>query len=403
MQVLPSNWKRKAMLEPQIQELLSLDDALSSWRKKYWDKFRDLGSLELKHEAFQYISLGDVELPKSAKETKLDSCVEVKHPFHLVFIDGFFSLEHSSFPEDVVCVPLDEAIHSYGVFLQNRMVRTMKEEIDPFAALNGAFVGRGAFLYIPPKKEMAETLIVEHVFTGAEMTTPRLVLNLGRQSSLSVVQKWNTDIDTAHFSNAYIDVVLDEGANLVVKNGQAQSPKAHLFQSIRASLKRDAHFTCNLYSEGASVCRYSMRVQLLEENASALLQGLTRLNKKCQSHVHATIEHLAPHTKSRQHFKALLDDESVSSFEGKIYVHPCAQKTESYQLNNNILLSDLAKIYAKPNLEIFADDVKASHGATVAQLDSESLFYLMSRGLPKSQAKQCLIQSFVQELADCLP
>jgi Fe-S cluster assembly protein SufD len=391
------------MLEPQIQELLSQDDALSSWRKKYWDKFRDLGSLELKQEAFQYISLSDLELPKSAKEKEVKSCVDVNHPFHLVFIDGFFSLERSSFPDDVVCLPLDVAIHSYGVFLQNRMVRTMKDELDPFAALNGAFVGRGAFLYIPPKKQIGETLIVEHVFTGAEMTTPRLVLNLGRQSSLSVLQKWNTDIDTPYFSNAYIDAALDEGANLVLKNIQLQAPKAHLFQSVRASVKRDAYFGCNLYSEGASICRYSMRVQLLEENARALLQGLTRLNTKCQSHVHATVEHLAPHTNSRQHFKALLDDESVSSFEGKIYVHSCAQKTESYQLNNNLLLSDLAKAYAKPNLEIFADDVKASHGATVAQLDKESLFYLMSRGLPKPQAKQCLIQSFVQELADCLP
>ncbi len=391
------------MLEPQLQEILSLDDVMSPWRKKYWDRFRDLGSLDLKQEAFQYVPLQNLTLPKSARQVSDLKIRSSKHLASLSFIDGFFSKEHSRIPEDLVCLSLEEAMGSYGSFLQSRMVRSLKEEMDPFAALNGAFQGQGAFIYLPPKVKLTTPLHVEHIFTGSDMATPRLVVYLGKGSSLELIQHWHTEEEDAHFANACVDIVLDEGARLSFKNIQKESPKTHLFHSLRASLKRDSHLTARLYSEGAAISRHSIKAQLLEENGEVLLQGLAQLAKQNTHHVHATVEHLAPYTRSRQHFKALLRDKTSSSFEGKIYVHSSAQKTESYQLSNYLLLSDEATAYAKPNLEIFADDVKASHGSTVSQLDEESLFYLTSRGLPKEEAKQFLIQSFIQELGDCIP
>jgi Fe-S cluster assembly protein SufD len=391
------------MLEPQLQEILSRDDALALWRKKYWDRFRDLGSLELKHEAFQYLSLQNLTLPKSARKVSDLKIRPSKHPFNLVFIDGFFSREHSRLPEEAICLPLDEAMSSYPVFLQNRMMRTLKEEGDPFAALNGAFQGLGAFFYLPPKIQLTSPLHVEHIFTGSDMATPRLVIYLGKHANLELIQHWHTEEEESHFANAHVDAALDEGAALSFKNIQKKAPKTHLFHSLRASLKRDSNLKVRLYSQGALISRHSIKVQLLEENGQVLLQGLSDLAKQNNHHVHATVEHLAPHARSRQHFKALLNDQSRASFEGKIYVHSSAQKTESYQLNNNLLLSPESAAYAKPNLEIFADDVKASHGATVSKLDEESLFYLRSRGLSKEEAKLSLIQSFIQELADCLP
>jgi Fe-S cluster assembly protein SufD len=149
------------------------------------------------------------------------------------------------------------------------------------------------------------------------------------------------------------------------------------------------------------MARHSFRVQLAEE-CEALLQGVTSLHEKKESHIYGVVEHLEPSARSRQHFKALLQGDSISSFEGKIFVAPEAQKTESYQLSNNLLLSDTCKAYAKPNLEIFADDVKASHGATFSQCDPESLFYLRARGLSEEEAKLLLQRSFIQELAECL-
>ena len=144
------------------------------------------------------------------------------------------------------------------------------------------------------------------------MVTPRLMLYLGKQSRLEMIQHWHTEVQESHFANAHVDAVLDEGADLSFKTTQKEAPKTHLFHSLRASLKRDSKFTFRLYSEGAAVSRHSLKVQLLEENAQVLLQGLSELKNQSHSHVHATVEHLAPHTRSRQHFKALLDGKSLS-------------------------------------------------------------------------------------------
>ncbi len=386
------------MLEPQFQEILAQNDPLSSWRRKYWDRFRELGSLDFRGEAFQYVPLQHLVLPRPA-EYNSDVTVD-ESLLKIVFIDGFFSPDHSLFPDDVVCLPLDLAMKSYGAFLQTRMIRTIREEKDPFAALNGAFLGRGAFLYVPPRKEFLKKIVVEHILTSPDMATPRLMIYLGKGAKVEIVERFcGKEI---YFVNSCVDIVLDEGASLRMKTSHVEGKRGHLFRALRADLKKESRFILQLYSEGSEVARHSLRIQLLEEQAEALLQGVTALQNQAQNHIHAVVEHLAPSCRSRQHFKALLKDQTRSSFEGKIYVHPLAQKTESYQLSNNLLLSDQAIAFAKPNLEILADDVKASHGATVSQIDEESLFYLRSRGLSQEEAKRCLTESFLYELKECL-
>lgn len=356
-------------------------------RSKYLERYQELSAF---HELFPTL-----QLPKVA-EKKATEIARSSHD-RIVFVDGFLAIEHSHIPEEIVCLPMDEAMRSYGIFLQNQMTRTIREEMDPFAALNGANAGLGAFVYIPPK--MQASFQIEHYFTGGDLASPRILFSLGKHSHLEIQQHWTLQ---EHFVNAHIDAVLDVGAKMVLKNTQKTSSATH-FHSVRASLKKDAHFTFRLYSEGAKLSRYSVKVQLLEENAETLLQGISRLDDTAQSHVHTSVEHLAPHTQSRQHFKGLLKGKSHSSFEGKIFVHPIAQKTQGYQLCNHLLMSDQATVNVKPNLEIFADDVKASHGATLGQLDEEALFYLTSRGIALDDAKQYLIKGFIQELAECLP
>lgn len=389
------------MLEPQFQEILTTEDPMSSWRKKSWDKFRDLGSLQLKQDAFRYVPVQNLVVPKAALRSSFHVQSFSQRPYRIIFVDGFFSEEHSVLPDGVICLPLDEAMNSYGVFLQTRFTKVLNEEMDPFAALNGAFQGQGAFVYIPPKKQFSHPIFVEHFFTNSDMATPRLILYVGKQSNVEISQEWHRK--ESSFINAYVDVALDEGATVQCKTVERGSEKSHLFQSWRVSSKKMSKFTFRLYSEGAAVSRHSLKVQLLEEGSEALLQGVATLEKSLHHHIHATVEHCAENTRSRQHFKTLLRDTSCSSFEGKIYVHPEAQKTESYQLNNVLLLSDTAQSFAKPNLEVLADDVKASHGATIAQLDAESLFYLRARGLSAAEAQLLLVDSFVKELKECLP
>ncbi len=290
--------------------------------------------------------------------------------YKIVFIDGFLSLDKSQFPESIVCFPMDEAVRTFGLFFQNYMV-------DPRA-------DDGVFIYIPPKVEVA--LSIENISTCSDVASPNIFFSLGKHAKLEV---YNANL------NAQIDAVLDAGSKMVFKNISAK-----ISQLLHVRVKKDASFTFRHYSTGSSL---DMKVQLLEENAEALLQGVICLENSAQSHVRTTVEHLAPYTQSRQHFKALLKGQSHSSFEGKIFVDPIAQKTQGYQLCNNLMLSDQATVNVRPNLEIFADDVKASHGATLGQLDKEALFYLTSRGFSKEAAKQYLIQGFIEELADCLP
>lgn len=358
-------------------------DPLFEWRKKGWDRFCQFEMPWLRNLSFPE--------PAPVPLAKLSS----PSSFCVVFIDGFFSEEMSRLPSSLICLPLDQAIRSYPLFLHNRIARTLKGEHNPLAALNLAFQGKGAFLYLPPQTVLKEPLEIVHLFTSDQMATPRLMLYLGQGASLHLVQQ----IEKASFCNGAIDAVLEKGATLFLREEQTAS-KAY-FQNIRALLKTESRFQFALYAAGSS--RTSLHIELAEENSEALLQGVSQLHEENELHLSTLVEHQAPMTRSRQHFKGVLRDQSRSSFEGKIFVRPQAQKTEAYQLNNHLLLSDGAMASTKPNLEIFADDVKASHGATVAQLDEEELFYLRSRGLSALEARQWLIEGFCHELAHCLP
>jgi len=394
----------KELLESYWQEMLDPKDPLVQWRQKGWDCFGRIGLPKAKQEAFQYLPLQKLAFPKLASK-KTVSLQEIEphllpecRSSRIVFVDGYLDEALSSVPSPLVCLPLDSAMRSYGLFLQNRISSALKGEKDPFAALNIAFQGRGAFLYAPPNAGLENPLQILHFFTGIESCSPRIQTYLGKNAKLEIVQTTFHRAQT--FCNAACDIALDENAQLFWSDLSELPAAAQHFQSVRATLKRNSRLKTLMLTRGSVMARASFQVQLAEENAEALLLGLSRLRGENQAHVHALVEHQAPFTRSRQHFKGILRDKSRSSFEGKIYVRPEALKTEAYQLNNNLVLSDEAQANAKPNLEIFADDVKASHGATLSQLDEEELFYLQSRGLPLLQAKRWLVAGFSREILD---
>lgn len=371
------------MLETYWSDLLNPQDPLMGVRQKGWERFERIGLPRPKQEAFQYVQLAKLQFPSLAQR----KTTSLEPRSGLVFVDGFFEESLSLISAPLICLPLDKALRSYALFLQNRLTKAMQEESDPFAALNGAFHGRGAFLYIPPK--CRAKLNLTQIFTGSELVSPRLHLYLGRNAELELIQ---SSEGSSALSNGLIDFVLDEGAQLYFEDRHKGQ-----FQTVRGVCKRNSYCKALFL---AAATRHSIRVQLAEENAEVALFGLAKLDGETEQHVHVTVEHAAVHTRSKQHFKSVLKDQSRFSFEGKIYVQPVAQKTEAYQLNNNLVLSDQASANAKPNLEIFADDVKASHGATVGQLDAEQLFYLRSRGLSLQEARDWLIEGFCKEILD---
>lgn len=397
----------QASLERHWQASLDPSESLFAWKKKAWDRFQEIGVPRLKQEAFQYLHLQKLAFPKKAEKKGVTAADIAPHILpecrdsYLVFVDGYYDATLSKVNAPLICLPLEEAMRSYGLFLQNRLSRALKEESDPFAALNGAFFGKGAFLYAPPKTQIAPPLQILHFFTGHEMASPRLQLYLGKGASLTIAETaFHRGLT---FCNSACDVALDEGAEIFFCDLQEFPAASQAFHSFRATLKRDSRLKWLSATRGAKLARSSIQVQLTEENGEAELLGMSRLRGEAQSHFHVTVDHQAPNARSRQHFKGILRDRSRCSFEGKIAVRPIAQKTEAYQLNNNLLLSDEASANAKPNLEIFADDVKASHGATVSQLNEEELFYLRSRGLPLDAAKKWLAAGFLRELIERIP
>ncbi len=393
-----------------IFEEVKKPDLLKGFREKAYDHFLEMGLPEKKQEAFQYFPLGrlyDELFFSSQKETL--SLEDIKpHVLPecqnacLVFINGHFSKTLSTFtslPKSVVIIPLLEAISSYGSFLQNRWSRALREERDPLSLLNLALHPEGAFVYIPPKIELSQPIQLLSITTQKGfLALPRTQLFLASQSSV----KWISTYHGPGISNAAMDLVLEDSARFSLSEIVRQKEGWH-FSSLRASLKRDSNLSVLSAITTSRTVRQSYEATLQGENACVSLEGSWMLKEKQEAHTHVRIEHEEPYCRSMQKFKGVLDGLSRSSFEGKIFVQSKAQKTEAYQLNNNLILSDHAQANSKPNLEILADDVKASHGATISQLSKEALFYLKSRGISEEEAKHLLITGYMEEVICQLP
>ncbi len=391
-------------------------DALTPFRKSCWQRLSEIGLPTKSHEAFRYVPLREFYLSsfKKGEVEEIDKALfagdilpECAHS-HIVFIDGRFSPEWSdvsALPPQTVLLPLDAALRTHGSFLQSHLTRFLKEEKDPFAFANFALHPKGIFVYLPPKIEMAHPVQCLYIATGDEphLIAPRLHIALGPQSSMRlIVTSKQLRGDAPHFIVPMTEISLEDGASLDILNLIDTMPAWH-FETMRAVLKKNARLNSLSVTFGGKAVRQSYRVQLKGENSEANLNGLWMLERNRTAHTHAIVEHEAPHTRSMQHFKGVLGGHSQSSFEGKILVRPEAQKTEAYQLNNNLILSPGAIANSKPNLEVFADDVKASHGATVSQLDDDQLFYLRARGIDTSLARRLLIGGFCREMIGKIP
>lgn len=395
-------------------------DPLAALREKSWQQFLERGLPDKSHEAYRYVSLKELyssrfEFDKTATIDKIDKSAfeheiiaECKHS-HLVFVDGRLALELSdisALPKQVVLLPLQEAFRTHASFLQHHLARSLKEETDPFTMINQALHSEGLFFFLPPKIHVAVPVQCLHVVTGEnpQASLSRVCLTLGAQSHLQWITSYHAfQPNVRHLVLPATEISLEDGAHLNFLNDQGALFSAWHFESLRATLKKNARFDCLNITFGAKAVRQSYRVQLKGEHAQAHLNGLWMLNQNRTAHTHVIVDHEAPHTHSLQLFKGVLNDASQSSFEGKILVRQAAQKTEAYQLNKNLILSQGAIANSKPNLEVFADDVKASHGATVSQLEEEQLFYLSTRGIDAVTAKGLLVRAFCQEMIAKIP
>jgi len=395
-------------------------EPFANFRKIAWDSFVQRGLPDKKNKAFQYLPLHALyseRLFSPLKTANIDKdrlaahiAEESRHSC-LLFVNGALRLDLSdltALPKQVVVQPLEKGFFSYKSFLQQRIDKLLRDEEDPFALLNAALQTQGCFFYVPPKTILAHPVQCLHLISGAQGQLPcfnlRAHLVIGAHSQMELTSKTVLlEENQRFFGTSCWDAAVEEGAKLTCLPIFTEEKESWHFDYFHATLKKDSQLKTVSCSEGGRSIRQNYHVTLAGENSAADLQGLWLLDGHRQCHTHVFIDHLAPHTRSMQCFKGVLNEAGQSSFDGKIYVQRDAQKTEAYQLNHNLLIGEGAIANSCPNLEIFADDVKASHGSTVAHLDAAQLFYMQARGIDPAKAKSLLVAGFCRTVLDQIP
>ena len=322
----------------------------------------------------------------------------------LVFVDGRFRAELShrpKLPAGVMVEPFAEALSRDPAFVERSFARVARPDSTAFSALNAALAHEGAVIRVAAGTDLAQPIHLLHVTTpeaaGAALQT-RTIIAVEPGARAQFVESFAALGDAASFTNAVTEVTVGAGAWVEHSRIQRESESAYHVGLTEIAQARDSHYRSFTLSMGGALARHDLRARLDDENVECLLYGLYLGRGDQLVDNHTVIRHEHPNCRSWEVYKGILDDRSHAVFNGKVFVMPEAQKTDAKQTNRNLLLSDTARVDTKPQLEIFADDVKCTHGATVGRLDEIAFFYLQSRGIPRDAALQLLIYAFAAEV-----
>lgn len=384
-------------------------------REGAFARFEELGFPTTDEEDWKYTNVASVaraEFMPAEGSAKLES--ETVEPFVsaeakqscLVFVDGIFSRELSSLEaiaEGVSALDLNDALAGERAeVLWEHLGRLSGEGSDAFSALNTAFLGGGAFLHVAKGVEAAapvQLLFVSTAETEAA-TFPRVLVVAERDSRLDIIETYVSVGGAAYLTNAVVEVFVGEGARVTHYKVQDESATAYHVASTRAELSRSSFYDLTTVTLGAQLSRHNIEILLESEGAECRVDGLYIVGTGQHADTHSLIDHRVPNCASRQNYKGILDGRSRAVFNGRVFVREDARGTDAEQSNKNLLLSREARVDTKPQLEIYNDDVKCSHGATVGQLDEEELFYLISRGLHTDLARNLLTYGFAEEVVE---
>jgi Fe-S cluster assembly protein SufD len=323
----------------------------------------------------------------------------------IVLINGHFSAKLSKtghVPAGVVLCSIRKALETHPDLVKKHLMKEGKP-YSSFASLNMALMTDGVFLYIP--KNLSIDLPVHFLYLNAHqnhfVSSPRNIIIAEANSHAVILEEHHAQEAENYFSNIVTDIHAQENAQIYYHKIQAEDFQSTHISQIYVQQQKDSVVKLCVLAVGGNVAREDVYVHLTEPGAQSSVNGFYVLNTD-EQHLdnHIQIDHIAPHGSSEMMYKGVLDKKTHAVFNGKILVHPEAQKTHSHQANHNLILSPHASVDTKPELEIYADDVKCSHGDTVGQLDVESLFYLRSRGLDKHTALKLLTYAFAAEVMD---
>jgi len=324
----------------------------------------------------------------------------------LVFINGryFPALSRvDALGDGVAALSLNETLHQRPEALEGLLGSVVDMDRHPFAALNTAFADDGVYLSLARGTVVELPIHVVFIATAAHdgrASHPRVMVKADDNSRAVLVERHIALDDAVYFSNVVSEIALGKNTAVEYYRLQEESAKAFHISGVHVHQERDSRFEAHTVTLGCALLRNDVDVRLAAPGAHCSLNGLYLANGRQHVDVHTRIDHLQAHGTSNELYKGILDGHGRSVFNGKVIVHPDAQKTDARQSNKNLLLSADAEADTKPELEIYADDVKCSHGATVGQLDADAVFYLRSRGINEATARNFLTLAFAREIIE---
>lgn len=320
----------------------------------------------------------------------------------LVTVNGMFRSDLSdTLPEGLKIQTLSEAKGDVRDKILTHLGALTPLKNEAFNTLNTAYFNDGIFLEVVPNTHIEVPIRLFHyAFGEAQLTNTRNLIFVGENSSVSIMHEFEGESNAGSFTNVVTEMFADKSAKISYTLIENEGTQSSLINTVAARQKANSRFTMFTITKSGQLVRNNLRVEITETGCETNMYGIyfTSGNQHIDNHTYA--DHQAPNCNSNELYKGVMADKSTGVFNGKIMVHQIAQKTNAYQSNQNVLLGDKATIFSKPELEIYADDVKCSHGCTVGQLDEEALFYLRSRGLSRDAAHRLLVQAFASDIIE---
>lgn len=386
---------------------------LNDLRQGAMTHFSGEGFPTTRHEEWKYTNvkpIADIRFGEAAADQSLEGLERHKYQGASSFVSVVNGVcakvpLAKELPQGVVVCSLKQALKEHAALVEPFLGQVAKSADNTFLALNTAMISDGLFVYVPENTTLA--VPIEAIFSSSANETPsvsypRNLYVLGRGAKATVIETYLGDHDCRYLTNSASEIVLQANASMEHIKVGLEGPAAYHVATIEVQQARDSRFTSRSFSFGGKLVRNDINSSLHEEGAECDFQGLYLATGTQHVDHHTAIDHRVAHCKSSEVYKGVLSGQAEGVFNGKVYVRKDAQKTVADQSNKNLLLSPDATINTKPQLEIFADDVRCTHGATIGQLDSESVFYLRSRGLSDVQARAILVRAFAHEVIDNL-
>jgi len=394
---------------------IDLDSKIHGIRTEAIEQFEKAGFPNRKHEEWKYTSLNSLVKNDYSVFPKGDATVEFKEvkqyflheieSYKIVFIDGVYS----SFLSDTTHEGADICILSSALkqpkykMIVDHYFGKISSKNDSLTSLNTAFSKEGVFVNIPKNVVLPKPIQILHFSTGNEkeiMLQPRNLIVVGENSHVQIYERHQSLSDNTVLTNAVTEVFAHKRAIADIYKIQNDRKTSSIIDNVYVHQKGSSIVSVNTFSFGGNITRNNLEFHQEGEHITSNLNGITVIGAKQHVDNHTLVHHKQENCESHEMYKGIYDDSATGVFNGKVIVDKLAQKTNAYQQNDNILIGDKASINAKPQLEIFADDVKCSHGCTIGQLDDSALFYLQSRGIPQKEAKALMLFAFCNDVVE---